>query len=220
MSQERAKETQQVLIRAAAEQIDRNGYAGATLSQICRMAQVSMGALTFHFPTKEQLANAVVCMGISTTRTAVQDIVTLPAPALVRARTLLCCVGRLLESDTTVRAAARLTREQSSAVEWSEVWLRQLRMLLDEAGAARQLRPGMTPQLIISLARYLTTGLEADMRRHHCAPDEEQPLSLEEFMQVWDFVLSGAVPPGTASTGPGAGPPTGGAGGTGGTEGG
>ncbi|WP_042431783.1 ScbR family autoregulator-binding transcription factor [Streptacidiphilus anmyonensis] len=57
--QERAVRTRRSLIRAAAEVFVEQGFASASLQVISKRAGVSTGALHFHYPTKESLAQAV-----------------------------------------------------------------------------------------------------------------------------------------------------------------
>ncbi|MGV9266406.1 TetR family transcriptional regulator [Kitasatospora sp. NPDC003701] len=71
MKQERAQHTRRALLRAAAGEFDRHGYAGTSLSRVSRAAGVTMGALTFHFPTKASLADAVRADAVELTRAAV-----------------------------------------------------------------------------------------------------------------------------------------------------
>lgn len=57
--QQRAERTRRRIVAAAAEEFAETGYPSATLHRIARGAGVTMGALTFHFPTKAALAQAV-----------------------------------------------------------------------------------------------------------------------------------------------------------------
>ncbi|MEU8792974.1 TetR/AcrR family transcriptional regulator [Streptomyces sp. NPDC048643] len=57
--QERAVRTREALIEAAAHLFDRDGYEVTSLAAVTAKAQVSAGALYFHFATKADLANAV-----------------------------------------------------------------------------------------------------------------------------------------------------------------
>ncbi|MFF1793793.1 TetR family transcriptional regulator [Kitasatospora sp. NPDC058263] len=70
MKQERAQHTRRALLRAAAGEFDQHGYAGTSLSRVSRAAGVTMGALTFHFPTKASLADAVRADAVELTRAA------------------------------------------------------------------------------------------------------------------------------------------------------
>ncbi|MES5818635.1 ScbR family autoregulator-binding transcription factor [Streptomyces sp. RG80] len=56
----RAEQTRAAIIAAAAELFDRRGYESTSLSDIVDHAQVTKGALYFHFAAKQDLAHAVM----------------------------------------------------------------------------------------------------------------------------------------------------------------
>ncbi|MGW1540811.1 ScbR family autoregulator-binding transcription factor [Streptomyces sp. NPDC002309] len=56
----RAEQTRATIIRAAADLFDRHGYESTSLSDIVEHAQVTKGALYFHFAAKEDLAHAIM----------------------------------------------------------------------------------------------------------------------------------------------------------------
>ncbi|MET7680758.1 ScbR family autoregulator-binding transcription factor [Streptomyces sp. NPDC005423] len=58
----RAEQTRTTIITAAAELFDRRGYDSTSLSDIVEQAQVTKGALYFHFAAKEDLAHTIMEM--------------------------------------------------------------------------------------------------------------------------------------------------------------
>lgn len=60
MTQQRAIKTRAVLIAAAAQEFADRGYAGASINSILANSTSTKGALYFHFPSKEALAEAVL----------------------------------------------------------------------------------------------------------------------------------------------------------------
>jgi AcrR family transcriptional regulator len=60
VKQERAKQTRARILMAAARQFERMGYASARLDDIGRDANVTKGALYFHFRSKAHLARALL----------------------------------------------------------------------------------------------------------------------------------------------------------------
>ncbi|MFE5814663.1 ScbR family autoregulator-binding transcription factor [Streptomyces sp. NPDC056479] len=56
----RAEHTRTTILTAAAELFDRHGYESTSLSDIVEHAQVTKGALYFHFAAKEDLAQAIM----------------------------------------------------------------------------------------------------------------------------------------------------------------
>lgn len=202
VKQIRAARTRAAVIRAAAVEMDRDGYAGTSLVRICAAAGISLGALTFHFPAKAGLADELQARGSAKTREAVTRVVALPASPLRLARALLLAVARLLEAETDVRAAARLTRERPcEAADWTAAWLPELRRLLEQAGVEGQLSRSADPEALTVLAAYLVTGVDAHLRlRAHTASPAGAEASRDavgQLAEVWDIVLYGA-----SATGP------------------
>ncbi|MFJ3309418.1 ScbR family autoregulator-binding transcription factor [Streptomyces sp. NPDC086549] len=58
--QERAIRTRQAILEAAASVFDERGYEAATIGEILTKAGVTKGALYFHFPSKQALAEGVI----------------------------------------------------------------------------------------------------------------------------------------------------------------
>ncbi|MFF4269670.1 ScbR family autoregulator-binding transcription factor [Streptomyces sp. NPDC001536] len=56
----RAEQTRAAIIAAAADLFDRRGYESTSLSDIVDHAQVTKGALYFHFAAKQDLAHAIM----------------------------------------------------------------------------------------------------------------------------------------------------------------
>ncbi|MEU9982376.1 ScbR family autoregulator-binding transcription factor [Streptomyces sp. NPDC050856] len=58
--QERAVRTRRAILEAAAAVFDERGYEAATIAEILERAGVTKGALYFHFPSKQALAQGVL----------------------------------------------------------------------------------------------------------------------------------------------------------------
>ncbi|MGW0345984.1 TetR family transcriptional regulator [Streptomyces anthocyanicus] len=208
-TQPRALRTRRALMRAAAVHFDRHGYEGTSLVRVCREAGISMGALTFHFPTKDKLADALVEQGGAATRAAVDAALeggAEPAPhELRRVRALLLVVARLLESETHVRAAARLTRERPSAgAGWTASWVPPLHELLARAHAQGQLRGEADPRIMTLTASSLIAGVDAHLRYLLHAPggNENEDCTVVQLARMWDFVIHGAQAQCPSAAGP------------------
>lgn len=182
--------TRRLILRAAAEEFDRHGYAGTSLNSVTRSAGISIGALTFHFPTKPDLADAVQAAGIVLTRHVAGRVAGLPASPLARARALTLAIARLLEEDTTVRATARLTRERSIDSAWTDAWLADMTELLNRAHADGWLRSQVTPEAFAESARFLITGIEEYVRR-----TTSDATAVRRAAHTWDLLLYGAARP-------------------------
>jgi AcrR family transcriptional regulator len=185
VKQVRAERTRQALIAAAAIEFDRQGYAGTSLSAVHRACGVTMGALTFHFPAKVQLATAVCHEAEDVTRQALARLV--PADTLLPVAEFTFVVARLLDEEVTVRAAARLTQEQAVPSHWHTVWRAALREVV--APTRERPGPGPEPDELELLAVYLTTGAEAALRAGRTGKEVRTHLEC-----LWALVLDPGPP--------------------------
>ncbi|MFI5824748.1 TetR family transcriptional regulator [Streptomyces rishiriensis] len=192
--QERALRTRARIVRAAALEMDRLGYEGARLSRVSQAADASMGAVTFHFPTKRALAEAVREEGVAGVAAVVDRAVEAGAPRLRAVADLTVALASLLERDVAARAAARVAREQPDVMEpWSGSWLPTVLDLLSRARADGQLRPEHCPQTLAALVVYLLAGAEWEIRTGAGAPAGGAGSAAERLEQIWRLVLRGAA---------------------------
>ncbi|WP_333739947.1 TetR/AcrR family transcriptional regulator [Streptomyces sp. IBSBF 2806] len=192
--QERALRTRARIVRAAALEMDRSGYEGARLSRVCQVADASMGALTFHFPTKKALAEAVREEGVASVDAVVSRALPAGASRLRAVADLTVALASLLERDVAARAAARVAREQPDVMEqWSGSWLPTVLDLLSRARADGQLRPEHCPQTLAALVVYLLAGAEWEIRAGGGAPMGGVGSVADRLEQIWRLVLRGAA---------------------------
>ncbi|WP_411083004.1 TetR family transcriptional regulator [Streptomyces sp. cmx-18-6] len=192
--QERAVRTRRALLEAAAAEFDRHGYDGTSLSRVCRTAGITIGALTFHFASKAELADAVQSQGQSITRTALENLPDHPAPALHQAIDLMLELARLLEAVPTVRSAARLSRERPKPdLAWTASWAVLAQDLFEDAYLDGQLSAAVRPASLMSLSMYLTIGVECRARadQEDPRPGDRGPNAVDELRQVWDLIQHG-----------------------------
>ncbi|WP_199239202.1 ScbR family autoregulator-binding transcription factor [Streptomyces sp. ICBB 8177] len=106
--QARAVRTRRMILEAAAAVFDELGYEGASTTEILARSGLTRGALYFHFPSKEAIADAVVDL---------QNEALVPPENKVRLQSLIdvsLAFAERLRSDVVVRAAVRLSVEQVS----------------------------------------------------------------------------------------------------------
>ncbi|MEW2623429.1 ScbR family autoregulator-binding transcription factor [Streptomyces sp. NPDC048106] len=196
VKQERAARTRETLMQAAAEAFDRDGYRTTTLSRVSKAAGISIGALTFHFPAKDDLADAVQVRGGSITRDVVGRVTADPERPLHSVVDLTLELARLLEKEALVRAAARLSRErQIGSADWPSTWLPTVERLLRTA-TERELRPGIDPAAVRALVVHLLTGAEAQLRCTRAARKERESVE-SQLTAIWHVVLRGIAADGT-----------------------
>ncbi|MGP4052879.1 TetR family transcriptional regulator [Streptomyces sp. 2A115] len=190
--QPRAARTRQVLVSAAANEFDRNGYSGASLARVSRAAGVSVGALTFHFSSKEELAVAVREQGGAATMTAVAAVTARREESVQTVVSLTLALTELLETDVAVRAAARLAREQSGTPDWFSAWVPEIHQQLRHAHEG-QLGSVADRAAVAALATHLVTGAEVTIRqraRRHNLTDGQ---SVAELTRIWEIVRGGSA---------------------------
>ncbi|MEU5219268.1 helix-turn-helix domain-containing protein [Streptomyces sp. NPDC020807] len=174
-------------MRAAASEFDTGGYKGSSLSRIARAAGISVGALTFHFPNKEELAAAVRAEGREATETAVRRVAARREPPVRAVASLSVALTALLEEDVTVRAAARLSRESTEyCSEWTSVWMPVIHDRLGSPAGARTPAEGAALEC---LATYLVVGAEHDIRRRASCPDIPAGRPAQRVARIWDLVM-------------------------------
>ncbi|MCX4761529.1 TetR/AcrR family transcriptional regulator [Streptomyces sp. NBC_01275] len=202
VKQERAARTRETLMQAAAEFFDRDGYGTTTLSRISKAAGISMGALTFHFPTKDDLADAVQVRGGTITRDALDRVAVDPDRPLRVLVGVTLELARLLEKEAIVRAAARLTRERrSTSADWPATWLPTVERLLESA-TGHDLRQGIDPKAVQALVVHLLTGAEAQIRCATSGARDPSESAESQLSDIWHVVLRG-VADGTRTQGRG-----------------
>ncbi|MEY2230599.1 MULTISPECIES: ScbR family autoregulator-binding transcription factor [Streptomyces] len=106
--QDRAVRTRRAILEAAAVVFEERGYGAAKLTDIVELANVTKGALYFHFDSKEDLAQAVI---------DAQVIMHAPVtPQEFRAQEFVdvgMVFSHRLRYDVLMRGSARLTLEQN-----------------------------------------------------------------------------------------------------------
>ncbi|MEV7522681.1 TetR/AcrR family transcriptional regulator [Streptomyces sp. NPDC091371] len=189
--QERAARTREALVRAAASAFDGAGYEATTLARIIQSTGLSMGALTFHFRSKDELADAVQARGECAVRAAAERAAAAGQPPLRSVVALTLEIARLLEGDAAVRAAARLARERADgSTAWSALWLPVMERLLARVTEA-ELRPGTDREAVLALVAHLITGAEADSRTRAAAPGDRRDGAEQQLARIWELVLPG-----------------------------
>ncbi|MGW2632672.1 TetR family transcriptional regulator [Streptomyces chattanoogensis] len=194
MRQERAEQTRRALIAAAGAEFDLRGYAGTSLARISAAAGVTMGALTFHFPSKDNLADAVQSAGAATTRAALHRLDAQPVTALQSVIDLTHALAQLLAETVSVRAASRLSRERpGTSVPWRSAWLPALQDALARADAEHGPHAGLKD--LETLVVYLVSGAEEVVRTGgHSAGVRDQ------LTRIWAVALSGTAAPAAPGT--------------------
>jgi AcrR family transcriptional regulator len=106
--QARAVRTRRAILEAAAAVFDELGYEGASTTEILSRSGLTRGALYFHFPSKEAIADAVVALQNEALVPPVNRV------ALQAVIDLTLAFAERLRTDVVLRAAVRLSVEKAS----------------------------------------------------------------------------------------------------------
>ena len=186
--QQRAVETRQLILEAAAEVFDEGGYRAARISDIMQRAGITQGALYFHFSSKLDLARTVMM--------AQRDSVVLPPgpDGLQRLIDTNLLLARELQTNKLLRAGVRLAVEQEEIgfnddapyLEWAGVFREQL-----SAAASRgELRSGVDIDRLAMLLVGCYTGVQ-----HYSRIRSQRSDLPERIADLWEYMLLGIAPP-------------------------
>jgi AcrR family transcriptional regulator len=157
--QDRAKNTRGAIIVGAAAVFEEHGYGSASLTQVSEAAQVTKGALYFHFKSKEDLASAVIEEQHRIVLAGSENILAEDRPALPTMIRLCRAFGLELVHEPVVRAGIRLTLEATAfgqPVQGPyEDWITVMEQLTDRAKREKQIRSSVDSA---AFARYVVAS--------------------------------------------------------------
>ncbi|MFJ3927312.1 ScbR family autoregulator-binding transcription factor [Streptomyces sp. NPDC090022] len=186
--QARAIRTREKIIRAAAEVFDESGFAGASMNKIVRRAETTMGAMYFHFASKEEVAQTVMAEQASD--------MAFPAgeDGLQRMLDITLEVARQLRTNVLLRAGVRLAVEQGSfgmsdAAPY-QLWSEMLRTQLVAAERRGELLPGVDIEEFaeIVVGAYTGTQLLSSIATGHADV-------YERVATLWRYMLPAVAAP-------------------------
>jgi AcrR family transcriptional regulator len=159
----------QRILRVAKSLFTSRGYEHASTSAIARTAGTSESQLMKHFGSKAGLLEAIFLQawdGLTTDVLRALNGTSAPAEKLDRLiATTLTYLEEHPDLKQLVLIEGRRVRKDDQAVAMSEAFLEFVRLvdsILEEMHAARQLRPGLTPQVVRSAMMGMFEGLLRD----------------------------------------------------------
>ncbi len=108
--QARSEATRKRIINAAVDLFAEVGYQATGLGDIIERAEMTKGALYYHFDSKEALATAIIEEGANTALTAFRSISEPSSPALENMIHGVFVVADLITTDKMVRTGSQLLR--------------------------------------------------------------------------------------------------------------
>jgi AcrR family transcriptional regulator len=111
--QQRAVQTRERILNAAAEAFAANGYADVTIMDIAELAGMTKGAVYFHFKNKEALAVAVAVEFYRRLSVGAEAVARLGLPPLQSVVEFLSQTALSFHDEVLMQAGARLQLEYS-----------------------------------------------------------------------------------------------------------
>jgi len=157
--------TRAALLAAARELFAERGYDGASIRAITRRADANLGAVTYHFGSKEALYHAVIDANIQPLREALAAAVSDARPPLARIESFLRAAFDYYADHPEI---PRLMLQQVAsgrpapppAREWIRLGLGTIGALIEDGQADGTIRGGMIPKLETCIAA-VENGVEA-----------------------------------------------------------
>ncbi|GHG89530.1 ScbR family autoregulator-binding transcription factor [Streptomyces lanatus] len=188
--QERAIRTRRVILEAAGAVFDEHGYTATTISMVLERAEVTKGALYFHFPSKESLAQAVLDVQIPLGAVP-------PQPCKLQELVDVTFVfGRRLLHNSLLKGSVRLAVDQCAppGVDHSgpfRQWADHLVVVLEQARDQGELLPTVEPRQTVELLVGAFAGVQLMSRALTDRADLAERISV-----LWGHLLPSIAVPG------------------------
>ena len=156
--QARSEATRRKIITSAVELFNEIGYPATGLGDIIERAEMTKGALYYHFDSKESLATAIIEEGSANLIHAFRSITESSAPTLESMIHGAFVVADLLSTDKVARSGTQLLRAfgefNDAAARTYEGWLIEMaaraRQAIDEGDLRADLDPGAVGETIVA----------------------------------------------------------------------
>jgi AcrR family transcriptional regulator len=177
--QARSEATRRKIITSAVELFNEIGYPATGLGDIIERAEMTKGALYYHFDSKESLATAIIEEGSTRLADAFHNITTSSAPALEGIIHGLFVVADLMITDQIARSGTQLLRAFGEFNDvaartyrgWTAEMTERTRQAIDEGDVRAELDPQAIGETIVGsmlgaelLASATTAGADVLQR--------------------------------------------------------
>jgi AcrR family transcriptional regulator len=190
--------TPAALINAAHELFARHGYDGASVRAITARAGANLGAITYHFGSKEALYEAVITSAISPSLERLQEAADGEDPPLERLESVVRALFEFLyESPEVPRLMLQqLTGSRPISGAVTEVMRGNIRLaasLIDEGQRDGSIRAGDPQLMALSIgSQPIWFALARRALQAGVAIDQDDPRTRAELVEsVVDFVRAG-----------------------------
>lgn len=188
--QARSEATRRRIITSAVQLFNEIGYPATGLGDIIERAEMTKGALYYHFESKEALATAIIEEGSANLLHAFNKIRDSSAPALEHIIHGLFVVADLLGTDMVARSGAQLLRAfgefNNAAAGTYNLWLDEMASRVGAAIEEGDMRPGLDPRAVSET--IVGAMLGAELLSNATGSDV-----LQRLARIWEVLLPAIV---------------------------
>ncbi|MBG0851692.1 TetR/AcrR family transcriptional regulator [Streptomyces spinoverrucosus] len=189
----RAEQTRATIITAAADLFDRHGYESTSLSDIVEHAQVTKGALYFHFAAKEDLAHAIMEIQSQAARRLAREVDDRKCSSLEGMMRITFGLVRLTVEGPVARAGLRLATGGVGVrpplphpfTEWLDIFSRKLLGAVKES----DIHPDVDIDAVTHSLLSFFVGIRVTGRTLEPVPRLPRRLA-----EMWYVLIRGLVP--------------------------
>jgi AcrR family transcriptional regulator len=190
--QARSEATRRRIITSAVQLFNEIGYPATGLGEIIERAEMTKGALYYHFESKEALATAIIEEGSAHLFDAFNNIRDSSAPALERIIHGLFVAADLLSTDMVARSGTQLLRAfgefNDAAARTYNRGLDEMASRVGEAIEEGDLRQGLDPRAVGETIVGAMLGAELLSNATSSGTDV-----LERLTRMWQVLLPAIV---------------------------
>lgn len=190
--QARSEATRRRILESAVELFNENGYPATGLGDIIERAEMTKGALYYHFDSKEALATAIIEEGGGNLYRAFSRIQESSAPALERIIHGIFVVADMLNTDMMARGGLQLLRTfgefNTAAARTYHGWMSEMAKRVGEAIEEGDLRPDLDPDALTETIIGALLGAEVLSSAFTSGADVLQRLG-----RTWGVLLPAVV---------------------------
>jgi AcrR family transcriptional regulator len=189
--QARSETTRQKIIDAALELYDEIGYTATGMGDIIERAQLTKGALYYHFDSKDAVAAAVIERGSHDLLAAFQTACQSSAPAIENLIHSTFVIADVMAHSRVAREATRLTYtlgQLDESARANSAWLATIATQLRRVAAEGDLRDDIDPDVVAETLVATTTGATLMSLEESCGADLPARL-----LRTWRILLPALV---------------------------